>query len=143
MHLVQFGFEISTAMHANYDNEHSLTVLRCVSAFMDFYMCLGVSPFPKNQAKLACRNTCIFYCALADEATASGINAWKVKPKLHIFQECGEFQTEELGDPQGFWAYADEDYVGFAAEVGESRVGGGNASTATDRIVARVRALSA
>ena len=94
MHLVQFGFEISTAMHANDNNERNLTVLRCINALMDFYMCLGVPQFPKNQAKLACRNTCIFYCALADEATASGINAWKVKPKLHMFQDCCAFQIE-------------------------------------------------
>ena len=142
-HFVPFGLEVAASMHANFNNSHTITILQCLSSLMDFYMCLGVSPFPKSKAQNACRNTCIFYAALADEAVSNEIIAWKIKPKFHIFQECGEYQTHELGDPQSFWAYQDEDWVGLGATIGRSRGGGGTASTTPERVVQRLRALRA
>ncbi len=59
-HLVPFGLEIATALHAAEESAHTLTVLKCISALFDFYMCLGVSPFPKEEAQRAVRNCCIF-----------------------------------------------------------------------------------
>ena len=63
-HFVPFALEIAASMHANFNNSHTITVLRCLSALMDFYMCLGVSPFPKSKAQNACRNTCICLCSI-------------------------------------------------------------------------------
>eukprot|EP00974_Lingulodinium_polyedra_P126470 11198363-Lingulodinium_polyedra.AAC.1 len=58
-----------------------------------------------------------------------------------MFQELGEFQTEELGNPRLFWAYKDESFVGFIAELAKSRGGGSVASTTPLKVVQRYRAL--
>ena len=79
---------------------------------------------------------------LHEEAESLDKKTWRVKPKMHLFQELGEFQTDELGDPMSFWAYRDEDYVGLIASVGFSRGGANNATTAPERIIDRLRILS-
>ena len=61
---------------------------------------------------------------------------------MHMFQEFGEFQTEELGDPSSFWAYKDEDFVGLIATIGFSRGGAHKADTAPRRIIERLRRLA-
>ena len=142
-HIVPFALEIATAMHANGPNDHTLTVLRLVSALMDFYMTLGVRPYPVELAKKACRAVCLLYVALNEEAVAAGKDAWRVKPKLHIFQEMGEYQTEQLGDPKSYWCYTDEDFVGLCSEIGFSRGGPSTAETTPGRVCDRFRALSA
>ena len=67
---------------------------------------------------------------------------WRVKPKLHIFQELGEFQTWTHWQPLDFWCYADESFVGFISEIARSRGGQDNVSTAPLRTVQRYRALT-
>lgn len=141
-HLVPFGLEVATALHAAHQTTHSFTMLQCVSALMDFYMCMGTRPFPAEHARNAVRNCCIFFVSLHEEAESLGKQTWRVKPKMHLFQELGEFQTDELGDPMSFWAYRDEDYVGLIASVGFSRGGANNATTAPERIIDRLRILS-
>ena len=53
-HLVPFVLEIAQAMQAADDNLHTMTVLQCISALMDYYMTFGVVPFPAGAAKAAC-----------------------------------------------------------------------------------------
>ena len=50
-HLVPFALEVATAMHALLDTTHSLTVLQCVSALLDFCMTFGISPCPEATAR--------------------------------------------------------------------------------------------
>ena len=137
-----FCLEVAVAMNAQLATTHALTVLKCVSALMDYYMTFGVRPFPKEQARTACRNCCLLFRSLSDEARRLGTQTWCIKPQMHMFQELGEYQTETLGDPSGFWAYKDEDFVGLCATVGASRGGGGQASTTPERVIARIRALT-
>ncbi len=118
-------------------------MLRLVSALMDFYMTLGVRSYPVELAKQVCRAVCLLYVALNEEAVAAGKDAWRVKPKLHIFQEMGEYQTEQLGDPKSYWCYTDEDFVGLGSEIGFSRGGPSTAETTPGRVCDRFRALSA
>ena len=56
-HLVPFGVEIACAMHAANPTTHTLTVCKLASALLDFYMTLGIQPFPVKDAKSACRST--------------------------------------------------------------------------------------
>ena len=142
-HLVPFALEVTAAMHAKLGTTHSLTVYKCVSALMDYYMTFGVHPFPAAAAKAATLNFCILYRALHDEARRSGAMTWNIKPKLHMFQELGEYQVDVLGDPSGFGAYKDEDFVGLCATIGSSRGGGSTATTTPTRVISRIRALSA
>ena len=76
-------------------------------------------------------------------ASASPCGSLTVKPKAHMFQELGEYQTEELGNPKDFWNYKDESFMGFIANLATSRGGPTSPTSVTQRVVERVRALSA
>ena len=141
-HVVPFALEIAIALRAAADSEHSFNVLQCVSALMDFYMCLGVRPFPMDCAREAGRKLSLSYQHLHEEATASGMQRWAVKPKHHIFMELIEFQLDELGDPMSYWCYRDEDHVGKIAHLGESRGGRGSAALTAARVIKHIRGLS-
>ena len=141
-HLLPFALEVAAAMYANDSSTHFLTMYKCVTALMDYYMTFGVVPFPVAAAKAATQNFCILHRALHDEARRAGAVTWNIKPKLHMFQELGEYQIDVLGDPSGFWAYKDEDFVGLCATIGASRGGGSTATTTPERVIARIRALS-
>ncbi len=142
-HLVPFGVEIACAMHAANPTTHTLTVYKLASALLDFYTTLGIQPFPVKDAKSACRSICCLYVALHDEAVANGKTAWAVKPKLHLFQELGEYMTETMGDPKSYWCYLGEDFVGLMAIIGFSRGGGRSPEALALDIINRFRALSA
>ena len=141
-YMVAFALEVATSVHAYKQNDHTYKCLKCISALLDFYMTFGLDPYPVDKAKEACREVVVAYVSLHEDASAAGKNAWAIKQKLHLFMELGEFAVEELGDPQGFWSYKDEDYVGLVSAVGESRGGPSTASTVPMRVVDRVRALS-
>jgi hypothetical protein len=62
----------------------------------------------------------ILYSALAVKAASSTIKAWKMTPKLHLFEHLAEEQCLEHGNPRYYWCYPDEDLAGLMAEVAES-----------------------
>ncbi len=140
-HVVPFAVEIATAMCALKSDKHWKIVLDCVSALLEFYLLLAVRPFPIDDAKAACEKCCSSRMTLSTEAEKANKPVWRKKPKLHLFMELGIFQVEELGDPQSYWNYKDEDCVGLCADIGESRGGPSTVSTVALRIIQRVRAL--
>ena len=135
------GVEVAAAMHAFFKDDYSLTAWKSVSALLDLMMCFGAKPFPVAAAKRATQACCMLFAALSQEAQRLGKQTWRIKPKLHMLQELGEFQVDEMGDPSLFWAYKDEDYVGLCATIGFSCGGGGSAATTPQCIVDRFRAL--
>ena len=90
------------AMHAYENTTHSENVLHCVSALMDFYMVLGVAPFPTEVAKSELNRLVSYVLELSKEAEEDNVMVWPVKPKLHMILELTE-QIDELGDPMSFW----------------------------------------
>lgn len=105
-------------------------------------MTLGVDPYPSSVVKNVCRSYCLLSKALHDEAGEAMQSPWRIKPKMHMVQELAEYMVDELGDPSSFWAYRDEDFVGFVAEIGSARERVAQADTAARRIMTRIRALS-
>ena len=85
---------------------------------------------------------CVLFVVLSEEARRLNKLTWRINPKLHMFQELREFQTETLSDPLTFWAYKDEDFVGLCATIGFSRGGGSTAATIPMRVITRVRGMS-
>jgi len=63
---------------------------------------------------------CNIYAKLAREAFDSGVTAWKLAPKLHVFQHLCEWQSLSFGNPRFWWTYPDEDLVGHIIEVAKS-----------------------
>jgi hypothetical protein len=123
-------------------NENPLffTVYKAFSCLMDVYMCMSHIPFDGNIYGQLCRQFLLLYKAIGAKAADP---FWKIKPKFHLMQELGEFMSVELGSPEHFWAYKDESYVGFIAQIATSRGGQNNAGTTPNRLIQRVRALTA
>ena len=141
-HLVPFAFIMAEKLHAKLQTTHSQTVENCMLYLFELYILMGVRPWQQELAAKACRNCLQLYGALMREAEARGSRQWSIKPKAHMMQELIEFQAAEFGNPRDFWAYKDEDFVGFASETVESRGGPQNPTTANRRLVDRYRALA-
>ncbi len=103
-HVAPFALEIATAMYAANQNKHTENMLKCASGLMDFYMIMGMRPYPVEQAKSACEQMCQAYVDLHYEALSANNNVWALKHKPHMFMEMALFQSEELGDPLFFCA---------------------------------------
>ena len=58
----------------------------------------------------------VLYSHLSAEAFGRGDKAFKMNPKLHLFQHLAEWQAVEVGSPKFYWTYADEDMVGHMIE---------------------------
>ena len=122
-HLMAWGLEIATAMHAAYGTDHSALVLQCVSSLMDVYMCMGVAQYPEDQAQEAREKPVVASNELSKEAKRTCNKVWWQKPKVHIFLEDACFQVHFLRGPVPFWNYTDDDFVGRVARIGSTRGG--------------------
>ena len=110
---------------------------------MDFYMQCSLPEFDADQAAAACQTFCTAYAALAREASKKKQGkAWRMKPKIHMFQELAEYQGFFLGNPRLFWNYMDEDFVGFIATLARSSGGPKVAATTATNVLQQYRALS-
>ena len=59
---------------------------------------------------------CVLYSQLSADSFAAGEKAWKMNPKLHLFQHLTEWQCVQYGSPKFYSTYADEDMVGHMIE---------------------------
>ena len=105
-------------------NEHMQRVACLVRFLAEVFGCLGQSPYPAEAAGAACRKFCALYTQLENEAVRRGdAYRWKIKPKLHLFQELVEYIAPDLGSPDLWWTYYDESWGGHLARIGERRGG--------------------
>ena len=142
--LVPFAFSLAQEMHEARPTRHTMSVRACVASLMDFYMLMSLDVYDVEAGSAACRKCVGLYRALSMEAAAHGREKdWKMKPKLHMFQELAEFQAPQMGNPRNFWTYQDEDFVGWVAKIAHSRGGAKAAATAATRVMQRYRGLSA
>ena len=140
--LVPFALELAQQLRNLIGDIRTLTILKCFSALLDFYMVMSSTPFVQQHAKDACSQFCLHYGALNSAAEANGeFKSWVCKPKMHMMQEMAEMMSEEVGNPRLFWCYRDEDFMGWIAEVTKSRGGAAVCSTAPLRVLERFRAL--
>ena len=70
-------------------------------------------------------------CLLTVALEAANKKLWRVKPKMHLFQELCEMQSSSPADS---WTYRDEDFGGTLAKVSRRR-GGLNSPLGTARSV--------
>ena len=136
--LVPFGVMCAQRMHETLGTIRSRTILSCISALMDVYMLIDCDRYPKQEGVVASRRVCIMYKALFDTSTDP---LWRMKPKIHMFQELMEYVAPELGNPRKFWNYADEDFVGMVAKLTFSRGGIQTAGPTALKVLNRYRAL--
>ena len=80
--------------------------------------------------------------SLADVAVARGDDkSWRMKPKVHLFQELCEYKAGIFGSPELFWTYQDESFCSFLAKCAKRRGGQNFAATVPQRLLDRYRAL--
>ena len=115
-HLAKFAFKLAEA-HLG-QREQAIARL-----LVDFYELIGREDmFLGEEARRLIPGiglrVGVLYAHLAREALVSGVKAWKITPKLHLFQHLCEHQSVLFGNPRFYWTYADEDMVGHLTEVG-------------------------
>ena len=140
--LIPFGLRLALAMRADDDTPYTQTLVKTFAALFQFY-CLMGKAWDATAAKASCREFLVMYKALSEESLkhrGGDIRFWKVKPKFHMFQELGEYQSQSLGDPSKFWAYIDEDFVGWIAGFASSRGGAFKCASMAERTIQRYRA---
>ena len=143
-HVLGFAVQCAQRMHAASPTLHNTTMVKCISALMDIGMLMNLEEWHPKLAKASCQKFCILYAALAAESERVHGHStfWRIKPKMHMFQELMEYQAQDLGNPRLYWNYADEDFVGWVANIARSRGGGAlQATTAAKKVLDRYRAM--
>ena len=98
---------------------HQQTLLEATRHLHSCYSMLSHDAWDKTSMEMHCVKFCMLYKALEDSATAAGKNLWRVKPKMHLFQEL----CFEDANPADSWTYRDEDFGGYLAASSRSRGG--------------------
>ena len=139
-HLVPFGVLLAADLHKTLGTTRSETILKVASLLLDLYCLFSERPVNYKAIADTCQRLCLVYASLGD-GTDDVQASWRLKPKFHMMCELCEYQVEKFGSPEEFWAYADESFVGFVAEFSERRGGSATASTSSENVLNRFRAL--
>ena len=100
------------------DSDMESTVKAAAHELETCYSCLSKATFSPQTLKDASRRFCILCAALARVAVPP---AWRLKPKVHLFQEMNETCCGVC--PSDTWTYRDEDFGGTMAAQGRRRGG--------------------
>ena len=115
--LVPFAEYISEELD-NADIVHN-TIKQAAKHLNNCYLNLSANDFSSINLKNEAIKFCNLYGALQEYAQRSGLVAWKVKPKFHLFLEM----TMEGHNPSLNWTYRDEDFGGSVAAASRSKGG--------------------
>ena len=141
-HLVPFGVLLAAEMNDMLGTTRSAAILKVASHLFDLYLLFSQRPVQHKIIADTCRRLCLVYASLGDRDKETTQSPWRLKPKFHMMCELCEYQVEMFGSPEEFWAYADESFVGFVAEFSNKRGGAASASTDSENVLNRFRALS-
>lgn len=126
--LVPFAKEVACELLSDTDLVEG-TVKQCAIHLAACYECLSAASFSFPALQEHSRRFCLLYVAL--EAVSQSDTAWRVKPKLHLFQEMCEASG---ACPSTCWTYRDEDFGGTLAKLSRRR-GGANTPQNTAKVV--------
>lgn len=138
-HLVAFGVLLAIELHERRNDTHSLVVVKVANYLFELYCLFAQRPVDARTIGTTCRQLCLLYSSLQPEGDDS---VWRVKPKFHMLAELCEYQVDQFGSPEEFWAYKDESFVGFVAEFSHRRGGAANATSICQAVLNRYSALS-
>ena len=100
------------------------TVLHCTMELSQCYSCLSSSTlFARDLLAEHSRRFCTLWVALE----GLGGDIFRIKPKMHMFQELCEVELPT--SPTYFWTYRDEDFGGSLVSLGRRRGGHKGAGT--------------
>ena len=102
---------------------------------------LRMIPFPHGDAAAALKeNSRKFALLFVALEARSEPPAWRVKPKLHLFQEMCE-TTDSC--PSLCWGYRDEDFGGSLSQLSRRRGGSNNPASTAKSVLVRFMAKHA
>lgn len=100
-------------------------------------------PYQAAAAAEAARNVALLWAALEGEARSKGdFISWRLKPKLHLFQELMEFVAPVHGPPNTYHCYLDERIGGWMALMATRRGGAKVAASCALNCLNRYRAYA-
>jgi hypothetical protein len=143
-HVVPFGVLLAAEFAAApHDSEHNKARHQCLVHLWQLYDAMSTRPFAPAVAAAESRSFLVLLQALREEAESNGQLLWPLRPKCHLVQEMAEFQAVDLHlSPTAFWAYADEDFVGFIAKSSAPTGGPQTSTSLAKRALQRYRALA-
>ena len=124
--LIDFAVELTATYMSDADHKEE-TIKNAALLLQSCYRCLSVTGYDTELLARSCQQFCLLYIAL--ETTSDNGLDWRVKPKLHLFQEVCEFAANR---PARNWTYRDEDAGGGLSRM--SRRKGGHNAPATQGI---------
>lgn len=139
--LIPFAAVLSAEIAGQENTPHWRAVAAIFDRLLDCCKQAAKTPFEPEALSKSCRELCILWSVLEQEATAEGKVAWVKKPKVHLFQELCEYQVHSLGSPEFFWTYRDESWCGHMSTAAKRRGGQKFASTVPERLLNRFRAM--
>ena len=123
-------------------SEHWAAVHHCLDALLECAKTAATFPFDADRLAMYSRRVCLLWKALSEEQEGQGnLNNWRIKPKMHLFQELCEFKAARFGSPELFWCYMDESWCGFMATAAKRRGGRNPAAAVPERLLNRFRAM--
>lgn len=114
------------------DNERHGTIQALVNNLAECYRLMadsGSEDLQKASRRFANSYTALEAAELLERPDSAH---WRIKPKLHLFQELCEFGTR---DPRSFWCYQDESFGNVAARLSVRRGGKDNAAKNTESLL--------
>ncbi len=112
---------------------HDLTVQ---SVAQNLAACYRLHDAPGQDLQKACRRFANSYAALEREVLASAPSSahWRIKPKLHLFQELCEYSPRAA---RLFWCYKDETFGDICAKPFQRRGGKDNPGKNSETLLLR------
>lgn len=120
--LINFAVEL-TGTYMNDAHPKEQTIKHAALLLQNCYSCLSETGYDAELLAHSCQQFCLLYISL--EQVSDGLN-WRVKPKLHLFQEVCEFAANR---PAKNWCYRDEDAGGGLSRMSRRKGGSNTAAT--------------
>lgn len=122
-HLIGFG--LSIMLYHSDGSDHDKLAINLCKLLKRFYDIIAMEDFilsarAKTELPKIGRVFAETYMALSTMAYSEHHLLWKPTPKLHMWQEMTEYQTDSHGNPRFWWCYSDEDLVGQVISIAES-----------------------
>lgn len=122
-HITPFAAMLAAEFNSGslHDQQRQLTI----DSLVEFYKLIqegsrAISADALKRLPKCCQQLCINFAHLASEALLAAEPAWKLKPKMHLFQHLCHYQAQQFGNPRFFLTYPDEDMVGQMIDVAKS-----------------------
>ena len=141
-HLLPYAAELSAFLAKKNNTLHWTTVAELFHLLLECAKLIARRPFEFHELETASRKVTVLWASLEKEALQAGSSVnWRMKPKVHLFQELTQYISVTHGSPELFWTYRDESWCGIMAKGAKRRGGQKNASTVPERLLQRFRAF--